>query len=114
MKAEDLRSKSQDELKKFILEQRKEEFNLRFQKANGALENTSKLRNVGRNVARAKTLLTESVKGVKPTAKKATTVAKAKPAAKTVTTAKAAPKATVTAKKTTTAKAAPKKAAAKK
>ncbi|MAS86439.1 MAG: 50S ribosomal protein L29 [Micavibrio sp.] len=95
MKADELRSKSQDELKKFILDQRKEEFNLRFQKANGALENTSQLRTVGRNVARAKTLLTESVKGVKPAAKKATTT-------------KAAPK------KATTAKAAPKKAAAKK
>lgn len=59
MKAEDLKSKSEDELKKFVLDSRKEQFNMRFQKANGQLENTAKLRSVRRDIARAKTILAE-------------------------------------------------------
>tara|TARA_Y100001001_G_scaffold131436_1_gene131039 strand:- start:1111 stop:1326 length:216 start_codon:yes stop_codon:yes gene_type:complete len=59
MKAEDLKSKSEDELKKFVLDNRKEQFNMRFQKANGQLENTAKLRSVRRDIARAKTILAE-------------------------------------------------------
>lgn len=104
MKAEELRSKSQDELQKFVVDQRKEQFNLRFQRANGALENTAQLRTLRRDIARAKTLMTEIATGKAPaaaktTAKKAETK-KAAPAKKTATaTKKPAAKKTTTAKK---------------
>ena len=57
MKAEDLKTKTPDELKKLLLETRKEQFNLRFQRTQGALENTSAMRKARRNVARIKTFL---------------------------------------------------------
>ena len=44
MKAEDLRTKSADELKESLLGLRKEQFNLRFQQASGQLENTARAR----------------------------------------------------------------------
>ena len=55
----DLRQKSDDELKVQILDLRKEQFNLRFQAASGQLENTAQVREIRRNIARIKTLLTE-------------------------------------------------------
>lgn len=97
MKAEELRTKSQDELKKFVLDGRKEQFNMRFQKANGQLENTAQLRTLRRDIARAKTVATELEKGIVAKAPKAEKKAPAK--AK-----KAAPK-KAAAKKTTTKKA---------
>ena len=66
MKAEDLRTKSEDELKDQIVELRKEAFNLRFQKASGQLENTARVRQVRRDIARTKTVLNAR----KPTASK--------------------------------------------
>jgi len=57
MKAADLKSKSHDELKESLLALRKEQFNLRFQKASGQLENTARVRQVRRGIARIKTLL---------------------------------------------------------
>jgi len=57
MKAEDLRHKTPDELKTQLLDLKKEAFNLRFQKASGQLENTSRVRQVRRDIARIKTLL---------------------------------------------------------
>ncbi len=57
MKAADLKSKSPDELKESLLALRKEQFNLRFQKASGQLENTARVRQVRRGIARIKTLL---------------------------------------------------------
>jgi len=59
MKAEELRTKSVDELKKQLLELRKEQFNMRFQKAGGQFENTSQMRKVRRDIAKVKTILTE-------------------------------------------------------
>ena len=59
MKAEDLRAKSDDELKEQVLDLRKEAFNLRFQAASGQLENTARNRQVRRDIARVKTILTE-------------------------------------------------------
>lgn len=56
---EDLRTKTIDELVKIILDLRKEQFNARFQKAQGALENTAQIRNNRREIARAKTILNE-------------------------------------------------------
>ena len=57
MKSEDLRAKSPDELKDSLLNLRKERFNLRFQKASGQLENTARVRQVRRDIARIKTIL---------------------------------------------------------
>jgi large subunit ribosomal protein L29 len=57
MKADDLRTKSEDELKDSLLGLKKEAFNLRFQKASGQLGNTSRVRQVRRDIARIKTVL---------------------------------------------------------
>ena len=59
MKAADLRTKTEDELRDELLGLKKEQFNLRFQKASGQLENTARMRVVRRDVARIKTLLAE-------------------------------------------------------
>jgi large subunit ribosomal protein L29 len=57
MKIEETRSMSQDELKDSLLKLKKEAFNLRFQQAIGQLENTSRMREVRRDIARVKTVL---------------------------------------------------------
>jgi large subunit ribosomal protein L29 len=57
--AQDLRTKSIDELKEQLVGLRKEAFNLRFQKASGQLENTAQVRRVRRDIARIKTILGE-------------------------------------------------------
>lgn len=57
MKAADLRQKSSDELQDDVMSLRKEAFNLRFQKATGQLENTARVRQVRRDIARIKTIL---------------------------------------------------------
>ena len=55
-KAEDLRAKSPDELTEQLLSLKKEQFNLRFQKATGQLEKTARIREVRRDIARIKTI----------------------------------------------------------
>jgi large subunit ribosomal protein L29 len=57
VKATDLRTKTTDELKDSLIDLRKEQFNLRFQKASGQLENTARARQVRRDIARVKTVL---------------------------------------------------------
>ena len=57
--AADLRTKSQDELKDELVNLRKEAFNLRFQAASGQLENTARVREVRREIARVKTVIGE-------------------------------------------------------
>lgn len=59
MKKEELKGKSADELKKMLLESRKEQFNLRFQHSGGQLENTAQMRKIRRNVARIKTMINQ-------------------------------------------------------
>ena len=59
MKIEELKSKSEEELIAELDNLKKESFNLRFQQATGQLENTSRVRQVRRGVARIKTLLSE-------------------------------------------------------
>ena len=59
MKAVDLRAKSQDELRDELVSLKKEQFNLRFQAASGQLENTARVRDVRRSVARIQTILSE-------------------------------------------------------
>ena len=56
-KATDLRGKSVDELNDQLLQLKKEQFNLRFQRASGQLENTARVREVRRDIARIKTIL---------------------------------------------------------
>ncbi len=56
MKAQDVRSKSPDELDEQLEELTKEAFNLRFQQASGQLENTARVRQVRRDIARIKTI----------------------------------------------------------
>ena len=63
MKTAELRSKSPDELSKNLLELRKEQFNFRFQKSTGQLENTSRVRIVRRDIAKIKTLLNQQKSG---------------------------------------------------
>ena len=59
MKATDVRTKSDDELKQQLLDLRKESFNLRFQAASGQLENTARKTQVRKDIARIKTILGE-------------------------------------------------------
>ena len=56
MKAEDLKGKTPDEMTAELLQLRKEAFNLRFQQASGQLENTARIRQVRRDIARIKTV----------------------------------------------------------
>ncbi|HEX4159137.1 MAG TPA: 50S ribosomal protein L29 [Rhizomicrobium sp.] len=53
----DLRLQSADELGDALTKLKKEQFNLRFQRANGQLENTSRVRVVRRDIARIQTVL---------------------------------------------------------
>lgn len=59
MKAVDIRTKSADELNDQLLQLKKEQFNLRFQRASGQLENTARVNVVRRDIARIKTILGE-------------------------------------------------------
>jgi large subunit ribosomal protein L29 len=59
MKAVDVRAKTEDELVEQLDNLGREIFNLRFQRANGQLENTARVRQVRRDVARIKTVLGE-------------------------------------------------------
>ncbi len=61
-KAADLRQKSVDQLKEEVIALKKEQFNLRFQRASGQLENTARVRAVRREIATIKTLLGERAK----------------------------------------------------
>jgi large subunit ribosomal protein L29 len=56
MKAEDLRARSADELTDQLASLKKEQFNLRFQRATGQLEKTARIREVRRDIARIKTI----------------------------------------------------------
>ncbi len=57
MKADELRAKSPDDLKTDLMSLKKEAFNLRFQRATGQLENTARVRQVRRDIARIKTTI---------------------------------------------------------
>jgi len=63
MKATDVRLKTADELTDQLAELKKEQFNLRFQRASGQLENTARVRTVRRNIARIKTILALKARG---------------------------------------------------
>jgi large subunit ribosomal protein L29 len=61
-KPADIRAKSPDQLKEMLLDLRKEQFNLRFQRATGQLEAVSRIKVVRRDIARVKTVLSERVR----------------------------------------------------
>jgi large subunit ribosomal protein L29 len=55
MKAADVKALTPDQLKDTLLRLKKEQFNLRFQRATGQVENTARIRQVRRDIARIKT-----------------------------------------------------------
>ncbi len=59
MDIDDVRAKSDDELRDQLRNLKKEAFNLRFQRSSGQLENTARVRDVRRDIARVQTVLTE-------------------------------------------------------
>ena len=67
-KPADFRAKTIDQLKDQLGDLRKEQFNLRFQKASGQLENVARVRAVRRDIARIETLLAERARGTAKTA----------------------------------------------
>ncbi|MFO1130598.1 50S ribosomal protein L29 [Aestuariivirga litoralis] len=56
MKATDIRVMTKDQVQDEILKLKKEQFNLRFQKATGQVENTARIRQIRRDIARLKTV----------------------------------------------------------
>jgi len=66
MKPGDLRARTEDELGEEIETLGKEIFNLRFQRASGQLENTARVRQVRRDIARIKTILGERRRQASP------------------------------------------------
>jgi large subunit ribosomal protein L29 len=78
MKAEDLKTKTPDELQKLLLDTRKAQFNQRFQRSNGQMEKTAEIRVLRRSVARIKTFM-----NAKPGAEKAAAKTKKATPAKT-------------------------------
>jgi large subunit ribosomal protein L29 len=63
MKAADARAMTLDQLDDEVLKLKKEQFNLRFQRATGQLENTSRVRAIRRDIARMKTIAAQKRAG---------------------------------------------------
>ena len=91
MKVADVRAMTIDQLDDEVLKLKKEQFNLRFQRATGQLENTSRVRIIRRDIARMKTIAAQKRAGAPepapkaeaaPTPAKKTRTAKPKAAAK--------------------------------
>src|ERR1051325_7136340 len=87
MKPDDLRAMTVDQMDDEVLKLKKERFNLRFQKATGQLENTARVRQVRRDVARLKTIAAQKRVGAEPkveakTAPKVAAKTESKPAPK--------------------------------
>ncbi len=66
-KATDVRAKTPDELSTLLLDLRKEQFNLRFQRATGQLEATGRIKVVRRDIARIKTVMAERTRAAAAT-----------------------------------------------
>jgi len=110
MKAADVRAMTLDQIDDEVLKLKKEQFNLRFQRATGQLENTARVRVIRRDVARLKTIAaqkragsmpdiapvpkaeTAAVAEAAPKPKRKTSSAKPKAAAKPKTASRAKPK----------------------
>ena len=61
---EELRNKSNEELKNDLVVAKKELFNLRFQNATNQLNNTARIKEVRKNIARIQTIITQKQKGL--------------------------------------------------
>jgi len=79
MKASDARVMTVDQIDDEVLKLKKEQFNLRFQRATGQLENTSRVREVRRDIARLKTVARQKRAGEETKAKPAPAAAAAGP-----------------------------------
>ena len=62
---EDLKAKSAAELNEELVAAKKELFNLRFQNATNQLDNTSRIKEVRKNIARIQTVITEQANAAK-------------------------------------------------
>ena len=113
MKAHQVRSMTPDQRADELVKLKKEQFNLRFQAASGQLENTARVRQIRRDVARIKTIARQAPQPEGAVKIKAPAEPKAKPAAKTKAKAAAEPKTTTTKKTTPKAAKARTKAKAK-
>lgn len=71
MKVADVRAMTLDQLDDEVLKLKKEQFNLRFQRATGQLENTSRVRTIRRDIARMKTIAAQKRVGAPEPAPKA-------------------------------------------
>ena len=101
MKAADARAMTIDQLDDEVLKLKKEQFNLRFQRATGQLENTSRVRIIRRDIARMKTIAAQKRVGAPEPAPKAEAApAPAKKAKSAKPKAAAKPKARAKASKT--------------
>ncbi len=65
MKAKEIRNKTEVEIKKDMMQIRKELFNIRFQRVSTGMENTSRIVLLRRDIARLKTILTEKSKSLR-------------------------------------------------
>jgi large subunit ribosomal protein L29 len=63
MKSADIRTMTIDQIDDEVLKLKKEQFNLRFQRATGQLENTARVREVRRDIARLKTIAQKKRQG---------------------------------------------------
>ena len=77
MKTADARAMSTDQIDDEVLKLKKEQFNLRFQRATGQLENTSRVRVVRRDIARLKTIARQKKSGTEPSVREAAKPTKA-------------------------------------
>ena len=70
-KPTDIRAKGADNLPAMLLDLRKEQFNLRFQRATGQTEGVGRVRQVRRDIARVKTIMSEQKRSAASSAKQA-------------------------------------------
>ena len=105
MKAHQVRSLTPDQLDDELVKLKKEQFNLRFQAASGQLENTARVRQIRRDVARIKTIARQQPQPEGAVKIKAPAEPKAKPVAKTKAKPAVKPKTTKTTPKAAKARA---------
>ena len=91
MKASDVRAMTLDQLDDEVLKLKKEQFNLRFQRATGQLENTSRVRVIRRDIARMKTIAGQKRAGMPEPEAKASAAPKTEKKTRTKKKAKSAP-----------------------
>jgi large subunit ribosomal protein L29 len=99
MKSADVRAMTLDQLEDEVLKLKKEQFNLRFQRATGQLENTSRVRLIRRDIARMKTIAAQKRAGMpEPVVKADSAPATTKKKTKTKSARPSRPKAAATTK----------------